>query len=297
MICAPSYSENGGGTIWLHGLADALVALGEDAFVIPMEPLVRQSIKSQVKNLLKARNPFVQKHFCMMPRTRASLATRRDIDDDTIVVYPEIVPGNPLGAKNVVRWLLYKPGLACPFIPYSGEMYFAAGNFSDDPALTGGAPRLTYWKVHPAYRNKGYTDRSGSCYMLRKQRDKPIVHNLEDSVCLDGKSHTEIAEIFNRSEVFYCYDEMTMYAQFAPLCGCPTVVVSGFFSSHDEYVKCRPLARFGVSYGFDHIDHAKQTMHLVLDALNEKEDESKDTILEFIALTQKKFRCGGVLKW
>ena len=37
---------------------------------------------------------------------------------DLIVIYPEIVFGNPLGAKNVVRWFLHNPGF------FSGKIYY-----------------------------------------------------------------------------------------------------------------------------------------------------------------------------
>jgi ABC-type polysaccharide/polyol phosphate export permease len=40
---------------------------------------------------------------------------------DSVVVYPEIVPGNPLGAKTVVRWCLNNPGLLGGDTAYADE--------------------------------------------------------------------------------------------------------------------------------------------------------------------------------
>jgi hypothetical protein len=168
-------------------------------------------------------------------------------------------------------------------------MYFKAGNFSDDLAVTGGAPLLTAWQINPVYSNRGSVNRSGTCYMIRKGRDRDIVHDLDRSICLDGKSHAEIADTFNRCEVFYCYDEMTMYSQYAALCGCLSVVIPKYFTSHDDYVTTRRIARFGVSYGFDHFDHARATQHLVAGLLEEMARESDATIERFVELTQERF--------
>lgn len=302
VICALDHDENIGGAIWLHGLADELARLGEDACVCPI-PRRRQPWRNRARSLRKAYLPFrVQRSapflarragFRMQPGTHAAPIAHHQLRDSDVVVYPEIVSGNPLGARHVVRWLLYKPSLQPgPFVTDPGDMFFAAGAFSDEPARTGGAPRLAYWKINPAYRNKGYATRSGSCYMLRKGKDKPIAHDLRNSVCLDGKSHAEIAEAFNRAEVFYCYDEMTLYSEFAALCGCPSVVIPGLFRDQAEYMAARKLARYGVAYGAENLDHARNTLHLVEGVLREREEENLETIRNFVTMTRERFAQG-----
>lgn len=287
VIYTPSFSDTNGGAIFLHGLADMLAGLGENAAVTPMAPLYRTGKRDRIRRF------FRPDPFDTMPGSKAGVVSRREIGDDDIVVYPEIVPGNPLGARNVVRWLLYKPGVFHRFAPGPDEMFFAVGDFCDVPQVTGGAARLTAWRVHPAYRDPCETRRRGSCYMLRKGREKAIAHDLTDSVRLDGKSHDEIAAAFRRAEVFYCYDEMTLYAQYAVLCGCPTVVVPGpFFDRHAAYVAARPMARYGVSYGTGHLDHARATMHLVRGLLAARVAESRATVESFVALTRSRFGAG-----
>lgn len=283
IIVAPAYDENNGGSLFLHRLAERLQELGHSVQLSLQGPIYPLSRRKRLSAFI-----FPAKRT-IGPGSNLKWLRQGQSIGDAIVVYPEVVPGNPLGAKHVVRWLLNKPGLVHPFVETQGEMYFKAGNFSDDPTLTGHAPLLTAWRINPVYSNRLSTDRSGTCYMVRKGRDRDIVHELEGSICLDGKSHTEIAEIFNRSEVFYCYDEMTMYSQYAALCGCLSVVIPKYFTSHEDYIATRRIARFGVSYGFDHFDHARATQHLVAGLLEEMAAESDMTIDHFVELTQRRF--------
>lgn len=284
VICTPSFDDTNGGAIFLHGLADMLAGLGEAAAVTPMGPIYPPGRRERIRRF------FRPPPFDTMPGSRAGVVRKKDLTASDIVVYPEIVPGNPLGARNVVRWLLYKPGVLFPFAPGRGEMVFTMSAFCDVPGITGGAPRLTAWRLHPAYRDPGPVERRGSCYMLRKGAGKEIVHDLTDSVRLDGLGHEETAAAFSRAEVFYCYDEMTLYSEYAALCGCPSVVIPGpFFDSHAAYVAARPQARYGVSYGTGHLDHARATVHLTRGLLEAREAESRATVEDFVARTQARF--------
>jgi hypothetical protein len=76
VIYAPPYDENSGGIVVLYQLHDLLIKLGFNSKICIWE---------EEKYLL----PF--------------------ISHNAVIVYPEIIDGNPLKAKSIVRWLLYKP--------------------------------------------------------------------------------------------------------------------------------------------------------------------------------------------
>lgn len=273
--------------MFLHSLADELVLIGERAVIWPMH----WKRRSYLRELYRC---ITRKHRAgMMPGTSARLASPSDLLRDAIVVYPEIVAGNPLEAERVVRWLLYPPSLRGTAATFgSGDLYFKASDFSDDVSLTGGAQMLHLFSVNKAYTDRGNTNRHGTCYMLRKQTDKPILHDPDHDVCLDDLDHETIAAAFNRCERFICYDEATMYAQLAALCGCLPIVVPGIYRDRAAWSADRPIAKYGVAFGLDDTEHAIKTRHLLAEDLRRIELEGRATVRDFVARTKSAFGYG-----
>lgn len=282
-----SWDENIGGVIFMHNLVHELNRLGERAFLWKGAPIYNRGRRQRLRNWLRPQPMLTN------PLLDTPIAHRRDLSADSIVIYPELVQGNPLKARNVVRWLLYKPDLLHPSSFGPDEMFFRAGAMSDVPDITGGAPDLHLWKINPAYRNENRPDRKGICYMVRKGKDKPRIPETEapDAIRIDGLSHAEINDIFNRCDTFYSYDEATMYSQFAAICGCTSVVVPGMFASREEWAGQHPNGRLGIAYGTDpaELDHARATRHLLLQDLQRKEEESLETVRNFVTLTRRRF--------
>lgn len=48
------------------------------------------------------------------------------------------------------------------------------------------------------YRDRGYADRQGDCYIVRKGWNRRDLPSLEGNVVIDSMMETEIAETFNR---------------------------------------------------------------------------------------------------
>lgn len=285
IIYAPGYNENVGGIIFLHELVHTLNQMGERAFLWPAAPIYKRGRRARLKQV------FRKPPYPLSPHLNTPVARRRDLTSSSIVVYPEVAQGNPLKARNVVRWLLYKPGLRHPYEFGPDEMFFRAGKLSDLPEVTAGAPDLFLWKINRTYRNENRPDRNGVCYIVRKGDHKPRIPETEvpGAIQIDGKSHAEINEIFNRCHTFYSYDEVTMYSQFAAICGCTSVVIPGLFDSREEWVKNHKLARYGVAYGLDDIPHAEATRDRVLGLLEAEEAKGRATVERFVDLTKARF--------
>ena len=107
--------------------------------------------------------------------------------EDTIVIYAEIIAGNPLGAKNVVRWLLHDPGFHSGHIYYEpGELYFRfneavkpfafPGSTTSDLFLTVVQYPLDLYNLDGALPE---SERQGSAYCLRKGAHKGSGQSLQ----------------------------------------------------------------------------------------------------------------------
>jgi hypothetical protein len=202
----------------------------------------------------------------------------KTITDDSkcIVIYPEVVAGNPLGAKNVVRWLLHDPGFHTKLVAYGpGELYFRFGAETQDiriPGSTLSSQLLTI--VHTPfeyYNQQGISNsREGTAYFIGKGKNR--LHNQHpiDAILIDGKSHAEIGEIFKRVDQFISYDPRTSYSHFAALCGCTSIVVPEEGVSEAQWLP-NPDTRVGLAYGFNRIHHAQETIAEVLNFITTTE--------------------------
>lgn len=117
VVHAPPFDETRGGAIVLHCLVDRLRRLGHEAYVHP-RPVLKEApawaeIALGTRCRIGARNLCrrVQAHWAY--RTHPSLDTPRAprrLLREAIAVYPEVVSGNPMKSRHVVRWLLHRPG-------------------------------------------------------------------------------------------------------------------------------------------------------------------------------------------
>jgi hypothetical protein len=150
--------------------------------------------------------------------------------------------------ENVVRWLLHKPGFHKGTIGFGpNDRFFFAQPAFNDPKLNPDESNLLKMVVlrDDMYRQTNFGPRRGTCYFLRKGKGRPIVHDLTDSQCVDGLSHEQLVEVFNRVEMCISYDPYTVYSYYAALCGCVSVIVPLEGISKEEWYPgpVRPVRR------------------------------------------------------
>lgn len=295
VVYAPPFSEDVGGIIFLHQLVHTLNEMGERAYLWPAAENKSWLSKNSWRSLLRKLKNFVLGRksisYAVSPDLNTPVAQPSDLGDSTVVLYAEVVLGNPLSAKNVVRWLLYKPGLRFPYEFGPDDMFFRASEMCDVTEITGGATDLSMWKINRKYRNDNLPVRDGVCYIVRKGDHKPRIPETEvpGAFKIDWKSHAEINDIFNRCHTFYSYDEATMYSQYAAISGCISVVIPELFETREEWVKNHELARYGVAYGLDDIPHALATRDKVLGLLEAEEAKGRAAVERFVELTKARF--------
>jgi hypothetical protein len=294
VVYATPFDENSGGVIALHKLCDLINKSGEIAYLyLALRKPQMLDYKSLTMKILYPLRLFKYYFLKFVPTSygkNSSLKTPRIIfsptkdNTKTVVIYPEIISGNPLNAKNIVRWLLHKPGFHTGKINYGkNDIYFFYQVIFNDPTLNPYDDHLlsVLWVRDDIYKKTNFGKRKGSCYMLRKGKNRKIIHDVENSILLDGKSHIEVAKAMNECEYFISYDMETMYSQYAVLCGCKSIVIPKEGLSKDEWQPKKEF-QYGIAYGFDDIEEAEKTKHLVYDVLKKIENESNQSVTKFI---------------
>lgn len=303
IVYAPPYDENSGGAIALHKLCHLINVSGGKSVLHPPSPSFILHAYNH-HNALKfadairrslAPRPFKRNPMLMSRIVRPEASFRAPAD--CCVIYPETVLGNPLRARNVVRWLLHNPGFHTAQIHYGrGELYFRYSDVLEDFQLTGSRTSREFLTVtHVPLESYGPADegapRSGSAYCIRKGKGRPLVHDTTNSTLIDGKSHREIGEIFRRVEIFYSYDTETAYSSYAALCGCDSVVIPQPGIPIEQW---RPTEadRAGIAYGLDDLERARQTRGQVADRLMELERNSLESVRAFMREVKDYFGIG-----
>jgi len=141
------------------------------------------------------------------------------IQDDDIVVYPEIIPGNPLNAKRVVRYILNVPGKLGGTTEYDSREILVA--YTKDFSRHSNGIYLEIPIIEDFFTNRGL-ERTVDCFWVGKGRN---THHPATKGCIEityqwPRKRRELAELLNRTRVFYSYDDCTHLLTEAMLCGC-----------------------------------------------------------------------------
>ena len=301
IIFAPPYLENDGGAIVLHKLCSILSDLDFDSYLYPYFPTFEIHKKNLIRPILSLikytiKNLFLPFKMNTKFNTKIFKGNFNNITEHDIVIYAESVFGNPLNAKNVVRWLLHKPGFHTNKIYYGqGELLYKFGTGNDNYRYFGSKLSDGYLKIIHCpleYYNMDNVSnlRSGTAYCIRKGKYKKIQHDLTNSTLIDGKknnfglSHKEVSKIFKNVKTFISYDTYTAYSQFAALCGCISVVVPDNNVSKNEW-KHREVDRYGLAYGFsdEEITHSIETANLLKEQILFEEKQNIENVKKFVA--------------
>lgn len=278
LIASPDWQLNSGGVLALHRLCHNLNVNGETAYM----------------GCAKKNNEWLGE----TAPTINDVATLFDKEND-VVVYPEIVRGNPMGFKNVVRWILNTPGMMNAGVggnpdtseswKYSDLIFKYAKRFLHPKKfevageLRAMDVRLDFWQNYNRERN-------GTCHLFRKVYNKKKDQHPEDSLRIDGYNDVAFREFFNSKERFICYDSECFTAVQAALCGIEVVVIPDVFgSTAEEWRAGFPYFQKGIAYGFDDLDHAKKTLPNVRQNMAVLEKETILLTSKFVETCKQNF--------
>jgi hypothetical protein len=165
---------------------------------------------------------------------------------DGIVVYPEIVPGNPLRARKVVRWALNNPGLLGGDARYpDSEMVFVfnperlalASRAVSRPLGRGRVLRPALIDPDHIYPRHDIPKTIDCLYVGRAQALRAL-HPLPDegrlqSVEAATPTLASLGDLLRRTRTLYAYDHASTILKEAKICGCTVRVVGEDGRLHD----------------------------------------------------------------
>lgn len=189
LIWAYDYSEASGGPKVLHRLCHELNEAGQEAYI---------------------GNDYATNPEWNTPHWDGPTS-------DVIAVYPEIVHGNPWGARRVARWVLNVPGLLGgdrTYAPDEMVFSFAERYLADVPLL--------YLPVFDlaTYRDR-HEPRSGALFYVGKGQRGNLPEPATEITLEMRLDRARLADAMNRATRLYSFDRVTGMAYIAWLCGCP----------------------------------------------------------------------------
>lgn len=159
---------------------------------------------------------------------------------DCIAIYPEILHGNPVNTRYVVRYILNTPGVMGAVgadgtftpgpteFPATDMQYFFSQMFSRDQVHDNKLLFLPAIDLH-TFKNTNQGKRDKVCYLVGKGQNKNI--HPHDAIPLSRQfalNQGALAELLNECRVMYCYDDLTAMMECARLCGCPVLYYGSY---------------------------------------------------------------------
>ena len=270
IIYTPALDISCGGIVALHNLAKIINEINHPKFYA----------KILIYNNLRYENIFCNYFEDFM-----------QINDNSIIIYPECITKNPLNGKNIVRWILLELGIE---MPHNHYINFGSNDiiYHWEPKYTDNKKILRLHWLNPVFFNKNI-ERNKICFLIKKGR---LIHNNINilhplgSIDIENLPLYKIANIFNESTYFFCYDPKTMYIIYAILCGCIPVIYPIENKSKEEYIKSSILYKDnkiydkGIAYGIstEEISYANNTKNLAKEELLSLFESDKNTVVNFL---------------
>lgn len=276
-----------GGVVVTHEFTKILSDLGEEVY------MMHANIKSPE-----------DKTTVVDYETAAKLA----LEDDCVTIYPEIVRGNPMNAKHVVRWMLYYPEFTESINPnFKEELIFVYLKRFVENTPYRDSPTLTVIKTRIGEFYPINIDRTHDAILIKKSAVENTYHDLrnrhyepfskmfdKDVLLFDttiqtitNKSVQDLNYELNKIRYFISFDRASYFNVLAALSGCVSVQIPIDGLSKEEWRETTKHTRHGVAYGLGDIDWALQTRDLLIEDLQESEKTNITEVEKFINIVKQ----------
>lgn len=302
-----------GGTLVLSAMCAYLRKFGYDARLLIRDYNQYGKTKKCISRLLKIKNNIkiafmlFLSRYSLLParyrkrRTSINIAGISELicfkilppfNKDSIIIYPEVIFGNPFKIKSVVRYLLYHQEYSRKENSYSSsDKFIAYRMIFNDKTLNPQNIIITFNLFDSQlYRQYNFGDRKGVCYLIYKGRDrKDLPHVFDGKVFKKIPSQEELVNTFNECKYCYSYDPQSFYNSIAAVCGCIPIVVLEPGKTPQDYLSPGEM-HYGVAYGDtpEQIEYAIQTRDKLLESLD-FETLNKENTIKLIRFLEASF--------
>ena len=299
IIVTPPHQEVGG-AIALHALCKYLTDIGQNAKVfyysnaLSKKTMLGKLVQCFARDILRILQLGGYKGVpeengvqgCKVKHTHI-------IGENTVVIYPETYPGNIMHAKNVVRWLLYHYQFEGDSTAYSDtDLFIAYREVFNSPRLNPAGHVVTCsWFNLDFYKRTNFSDnREGTCYIVRKGRNRADLPTHLDGPVIDALPERENVACFNKYKYCVSYDTQTAYSGIAALCGCISIVVPEPGKGRGDYLtgdeKC-----YGRAFGFspEEIEFAVSTTEKLREQYSAVAENGRENARRFVEICEEYF--------
>lgn len=228
IIVAPPFSVRSGGIMVLHDLCEALNRNGYQAGIVFMHGgnASEQNFQYAVSNDVNLYRPNGDYHYYI------DEAEARDVLVSGTVIYPDLIIGNPLGAKNTVRYILNSNSSS-----FSGDFV------------------LSYSKIYSKYSNfvlakpfhdACFTD-AGTLPWTKRTLDLTYIgkgasftncHRIENTILVERdypRDKEQLALLLRQCRFFFTWDCVSATNFDAVICGAIPVLL------HDKQINRKEI--------------------------------------------------------
>jgi hypothetical protein len=208
-------------------------------------------------------------------------------------VYHETVSGNPLRARHVARWVLNRPGLLGGEEAYdqSEQVFYYCNAFL--PYIRNRVVGKLYMPTIDESlffcEDGDQSKRSLECFYVGKSQWKEglIDRSRVFEITRDTPPKKELGKLFRASHVLYCFDNSTILAYEAILCGCPVVIIPDGTQTREDYERLE-LGMDGIAWGMEELDRVKADVPKLRQRYEQVKREYVEQLERFIAITQSR---------
>jgi len=244
LIYSFDYNWRVGGIVVLNKLAQVLAEQGHDIYILCGE--AKSSSKAKAIDMKEA----------------LEIAK----DNNTVVIYPEVIFGNPLMAKKVGRWILYFPGVNGGDKTFDESEYIFTYNteFVMDTEFAAATEIQIVETMVDNFFDLGL-ERTKDVILVKKgnknlrSRRRTYLKPMEkmlykpesaDKIITESSNVTDYNLQLNKIRYFISYDNHSYHSVLASLAGCVSVIIPAS-SNLEKNPKSKFLAKIdSVSYGF-----------------------------------------------